>query len=172
MAESSLPAAESELAATRPRLHLFFRVRGWGDESEDLASEVMIRVLAAIRRNEPIGHVGAYCLGTARLVMMERLRRPRDPAPLPEDWEPAAPEPDREDERVPALRKCLDQLVPRDRELVIAYYAEGPGKANRARIAERLGVSLNAIHVKACRLRGAVRRCMESGGRQAGTIEA
>lgn len=122
----------------------------------------MIRVLAAIRRNEPIEHVGAYCLGTARLVMLERMRRPPDPAAFPEGWEPLAPDPEPEDDRVPLLRDCLSELASRDRELVLAYYGDGQGKGNRAQLAERLGVSLNAVHIKACRLRGQVRRCVET----------
>lgn len=154
--------AELDLAAFLPRLQMFFRARGWRHESEDLAGEVVIRVLAAIRRNEAIEHVGAYCLGTARLVMLERMRRPPDPAPFPEGWEPPAPEPEPEDARVPLLRHCLSELGPRDRELVLAYYGEGQGKGNRAQLAERLGVSLNAVHIKACRLRGQVRRCVEA----------
>lgn len=163
MNESSNPA-ESQLAEYHPRVRRFFAARGCHAAADDLASEVIIRVLTAIRRGEAIQHLGAYALGTARLVLLEYFRdKAREPEPLPEGWEPPAREPEEPDrDRIALLEACLGGLAPKDRDLLVEYYGDGGYKPIRARLAERLGVSLNALHVRACRLRGQVRKCVEA----------
>lgn len=161
----TLNPPEHELASYRARLCRYFAVRRCGDVAEDLASDVTARVFEALRRGEVILNLGAYCLGTARLVFLEHIRsKGREPDAFPDGWEPPAPEPiELDEERVEILRGCLGALASKDRELVLAYYGDGQGKSNRARIAEGLGVSLNAVHIRACRLRAQVRQCVESG---------
>ena len=154
---------EHELAAWLPRLQRFFMARGWGHEAEDLASEVTVRVVAAIRKGEAIQHLGAFCLGTARMILLERYRKPPDPVSMPEGWDPAAPEVEAPNQdRIICLRDCLQELEVKDQSLMLEYYADGKGKSNRAALAARLGVTLNAVHIKASRLRGQVRQCVEA----------
>lgn len=155
--------AERQLAEYHPRVLRFFVARGCQGASEDLAAEVVVRVLAVLRRGVVPEHAGAYALGVAKLVLLEHLRdKSREPVSMPEGWEPAAPQAEEPDaERLGLLDTCLKVLDPVDRDLLVRYHGEGKNKEIRARLAEQLGVTLNAVGVRVCRLRAQVRDCME-----------
>jgi len=60
--------------------------------------------------------------------------------------------------RVDALRRCLDRLAPRAKELVWRRYhgAQMPGQ-----IAAGIGWTVNSVQVALTRARGVLRECME-----------
>src|SRR5204862_1836932 len=66
------------------------------------------------------------------------------------------------EQRFECLEFCLEQLSPTDRETIITYYLE----AKRARIdlrqglTERLGVTNNALRVRAHRIRKNLEKCI------------
>ena len=61
------------------------------------------------------------------------------------------------------LEHCLDQLPETDRELILVYY-QGVQRAKiegRTRLAKRLGLSMNALSIRACRIRDKLEACIQ-----------
>lgn len=72
---------------------------------------------------------------------------------------------DDEVEQVDAcLRKCLDILESKDRELVLTYYQkDGQAKIDlRRELAQERGIDTNALRVRMHRIRGSLAQCIES----------
>jgi DNA-directed RNA polymerase specialized sigma subunit len=73
---------------------------------------------------------------------------------------------EQDEKRHECLQQCLRALEQRDRDLICQYYyGEQRAKIeNRHRLAARLGLSANALMIRACRIRrdleACVRRCM------------
>lgn len=143
---------------------------------DDLADETLNRV--ARRLDEEDGHVDAspahYCYLTARFVLLESLRAPGSGAG-------ARALEDRADERRPAatlaspgdaacaqeallscLDRCLALLSAQDRDLILGYYSgEQRVKIERRRgLAARMGVSANALAIRASRIRARLEHCV------------
>src|SRR5262249_22914075 len=67
-----------------------------------------------------------------------------------------------DDLRVICLRECLRGLPKENRELIIEYYRE-EGRAkieDRKALAEKLGISLNALFSRAKRIRDRLEQCV------------
>lgn len=154
--------ADDEIDDLLRRLRMFFANRGARQQTQDLASEVVTRVLAAQAAGTVIDSLTAYALGTAKLVWFEHLRA-RQAAPDGLDLDPAAPEavaPD-DPEAARCLRRCLLHLPPESRRLFMTYVA-GPGKNKdrRAGLAAGLGINTNALQQRISALRATLRRCL------------
>jgi DNA-directed RNA polymerase specialized sigma24 family protein len=164
-------SADPEIAGVeyeelRRRLIKFFEWRG-AFFPEDLADETLDRTARKIDEGEEIEKsVVALALGIAHFVFLETSKQPDSRrAPLEELISvPAPPEHRVEDDdlRVAHLRECLRSLSKEDRELIIEYYwEEGRAKIeNRKALAERLGISLNALFSRAKRVRDRLQQCM------------
>jgi DNA-directed RNA polymerase specialized sigma24 family protein len=144
------------------RLESFFRWKGLGDGAS-LADETLDRAARrladdAVRTEAPM----PFLLGVARFVAMEAQRREVQlrTAEQASGVEP----PDATDEAaVSALEGCLEGLLPAERALVLTYYREGSGRArieNRQRQADSLGIGLNALRIRAFRLRERLEQCI------------
>ena len=131
-------------------------------EADALADEVLDRVAIKIAKGEQIENINAYASAALRFVWLEWLHANPPPPDGGEPPEIAVP-PDipileDEDDRLPCLRVCLGEVVPDDteRELIIGYYDPDPGKKNkehRKDMAERLGLTMTALKVRASRIR-------------------
>ena len=165
----------------RQRLVAFFDRKNCATPDE-LADETLNRVA---RRLDEEGVIecdtpAKYCYIVARFVFMEHLRAAQKHDALladirrqPRGDNPAAPQADDEKERrekvLNCLEQCAAQLEPLNRELIFRYYT-GQGRVkieNRRALAEELGVTVNALSVRACRIRdkleACVRRCVGAG---------
>ncbi len=135
--------------------------------ADALADQTLDRIGEKLAQGEAIRNIASYAAGVARFVHLEYVRRSKDDAvgdDLPEvAVAPDVPVLDDEDGRMRCLRKCLGEVAPADadRNLIVAYYdAEGKNKDNRRRLAESLGLTANALKVRACRLRAKLERCI------------
>lgn len=156
----------------RHRLTRLFAWRGCS-QAEELADETMDRVarkLAAgleVRAADPY----RYFTGVAHLIFKEMLRREmRERAGreairhLPP---PAAP-PAEDERRLHCLQRCLHSLAPESRELIIGFYQgeQGVRIRHRKSMAARLRITVNALRIRAHRLRAklevCVRQCLAS----------
>jgi DNA-directed RNA polymerase specialized sigma24 family protein len=142
---------------------------------DELADETLNR---AARRLEEEGVIeteapAKYCYTVARFVFMEHLRATEKAGALLDDARtssplnhPAAAEAAREKEfaekRLDCLERCAAQLEPRQRELITRYYAgkERERIENRRALAEELGVTVNALSIRACRIRDKLEECV------------
>ena len=129
---------------------------------EDLADEAISRVASQLEKGleiharDPFG----YFYGVARRVVQEAARQEHKDGGLLEEGEPspaaAETEPDEAEARHRCLDHCLARLPPADRELILDFYREDRGQgriAHRKSLAARLGITVNALRIKAHRLR-------------------
>jgi len=145
----------------RRRLIKVFTCRGCG-EAEDLADETITRVTARVPEIAPTyqGDPVLYFYGVAKKVYREWLRRQTRPvsaSPPPRD--------EAEDERVyECLDGCMQKVPEQNRQLVLRYY-ENEKKAKieeRKIIADELGIGINALRIRAHRIRTLLRNCVKS----------
>ena len=165
----------------RRRLVLYFNRKNCSAPDE-LADETLNRVA---RRLEEEGTITSdvparYCYIVARFVLLESLRKQQRQEPLDETATfhppaglvglPDASEENQEREkRWECLERCLRSLEPGNRELILGYY-HGERRAkieNRRAMAEKLRVTVNALSIRACRIRdrleACTRKCLSTG---------
>jgi DNA-directed RNA polymerase specialized sigma24 family protein len=150
----------------RKNLVRFFEWRG-SDAPEDNADETINRIARRISEGEQIRNPGSYCLGVARLLLLEkngeRARQQQVLAELTNSISNSA-EVQQEDARVDCLRDCLQQLPSANRELILQYYC-GDGGAKikiRKNLAARLGIPINTLRMRALRIREELQRLVEN----------
>jgi DNA-directed RNA polymerase specialized sigma24 family protein len=133
--------------------------------ADDLADDTLNRVARRLEEEGGIPDPPArYCYIVARFVFLESLRRPplvAAPVDIP------APATDAAAADTPALDcldRCLAELPPRDRELILAYYVGEPHvKAEqRRRLGARLGLTPNALTIRASRIRVRLEACVSA----------
>ncbi len=158
--------AGAKLEQIRRRLVEILASRGcpepeyWADETTDrVASKV--REVAEGYEGDP----AYYFYGVAKKVFLECMKK-RLPTVSADSIPPAppAPEPDEDEEREhECLERCLGRLPAEDRELILGYYSgDGSEKiAGRNEAARRLGIGLNALRIRAYRIRIALKGCVE-----------
>ena len=151
--------------------------------AEDLADETLNRVA---RRLEEEGTIESetparYCYIVARFVFMEDLRERQRYAGSSDDTLgphslTVRPEIKSEDEQrrldqermLGCLQRCMETLTSENRELILDYYigAQRVKIENRRTMAQRLGITVNAVSIRACRIReklaGCVKQCVDA----------
>lgn len=143
----------------RPRLIRYFVGRGC-HEAEDQVDIVFQRVQEKIRWliDEYEGDPAKYFYGVARLVFLEWLRTQGPKADPP----PSTPPDELDETRHQCLEKCLEKLPAPQRALLLEYYQhEKRAKIEqRKEIAHRLGITINALHIKICRMVSRLEVCV------------
>jgi DNA-directed RNA polymerase specialized sigma24 family protein len=142
---------------------------------EDLADETLNRVA---RRLEEEGRIetetpAKYCYTVARFVFMEYLRQTDreqglrvDLRQVPSNHPDTSDVEDRRQIReqlLDCLDRCTGQLEPRNRQIILRYYVgrEGAKIQNRRALAGELGISMNALSIRACRIRDSLEGCIK-----------
>ena len=152
--------------AIRERLVRIFSARGCF-AADELADETIDRVTrrAGDLANTYSGDPALFFYGVAKKVFLEYTRRPV-PEELPRNLKEKAAPPD-VDEQHSCLDKCLEKTTFEQRKLILAYY-EGAGQERingRKRLQAELGLSSEALRVKALRIRlslqGCVLKCLQ-----------
>ena len=148
----------------RRALVSFFTWRG-AATPEECADETLDRLATRLDRGAVVEDLPSFARGIARLVLLEHWRRP-DGQRLPLEGvgsrhqvtaEPA------DDGALPeCLDRCLGELAPDGRDLILEYYlAEGRKRIDtRKLMARALGVSESALRNRAQRLRDQLERCI------------
>lgn len=152
-------------------------VRKGCSNPDELADETLNRVN---RRLDEEGDIisetpARYCYIVAKFVLLEHLRSQKDAViaidslpPDRKDFISAAPEVDSERVRKEKMLECLDtcasKLDEANRKLIFGYYfGETSQKiAKRREIAADLGISVNALSIRACRIRSKLEDCVKS----------
>ena len=133
---------------------------------EDCADETLNRVARRIDEGVEIKDIGAYCYGVARLVLLETSKAADSKRVALDDVELSSPRPaeDADDDTVEleCLEECLRQLPTDIREIIVQYYSEEKRARinHRKRLAEALGIPLNALRSRAQRTRDKLERCI------------
>jgi len=164
----------------RERLVTYFDRKNCSSPDE-LADETLNRVT---RRLEEEGDIESeapakYCYTVARYVFLESLRSGRDKHVSIDEAsergkrELAASDGDSDREQRERMLDCLDHCTAKlddpSRDIIVRYYhgQEREKIDNRRAMAESLGISVNALSIRACRIRdrleSCVGNCVENG---------
>ncbi len=165
----------------RRRLVVYFDRRNCLTPDE-LADETLSRVAQKFQEQGEITNLSPaqYCYVTAKFVFLEYTRRP-DHSNKSLDELPASgvaaglaatsaeSESAAKEHTLDCLERCLKKLASDESELILAYYqGEQREKIDRRRqIADKLGVSPNALTIRACRIRNKLEACVRSCCEQA-----
>jgi DNA-directed RNA polymerase specialized sigma24 family protein len=152
--------AGEKYQSTRLRLIAIFASRGCR-EAEDLADETINRVTLKLSEiiADYVGDPALYFYGVANKVYQEYLRESRRVIRLPPTRER-----DEDEERVyECLESCMESLPTESRALIVEYY-RGDKSAkieHRKTLAAERGIALNALRIRAHRIRLALQACVE-----------
>lgn len=151
----------------RTRLVSRFRQLGCRD-AEDLANKTFDRVAKKLPQiiDTFVGKREPYFFSVAHFVYKEYLRKPVMMSLTTSDFQqPDLPDPEEllDKEMLDScLKDCLEKLSPNKRELVTDYY-RGKRKVkiqSRQELAERLGIKLSNLRLKAQRIRVTLKECI------------
>jgi DNA-directed RNA polymerase specialized sigma24 family protein len=134
---------------------------------EELADDTLNRVTRRLEEERTItGDAPAqYCYIVARYVLLESLRQRnreqsiKEELPAPRD---ASEEKREAEQRSEALQRCMQNLAFGERTLIVGYY-QGEQRAkieNRRSMAAKLGITMNALTIRACRIREKLETCL------------
>jgi len=157
---------------TRAKLIRFFEWRRC-PSPEDHADETINRVARRLVEGEKILNPAGYCLGVARLLVLEInkecIKQEQALRELPRSTI-TSDQSDESESRIDRLRQCLQKLSPDDYELILQYYhgEKGVKIDCRKKLAERFGVPMNTLRMRALRIRENLQRCFENSQTQCG----
>jgi len=114
-----------------------------------------------------------YCYVVARFVLLEDVRRERRHVQFDDvrhvnavSW-PASADADTDaafvqERRLACLDRCLRKLKPEQQHLIVDYYGDARRQriARRRTLAARLGITMNALGIRAWRIRAALENCV------------
>lgn len=144
----------------RRRLIKIFTCRGCFD-AEDLADESINRVISRVEdiAGTFTGDPALYFYGVANKVHQESIRR--RPIPVPPD---IIDDRDNLEEQSACLDKCMEKLTPANRQLVVQYYQEEKRAKieHRKQLADQMGIALNALRIRAHRIRTTLQLCVQT----------
>lgn len=165
--------AGAKYEAARARLINLFRWRGVAD-AEEAADETLNRAARKIDEGEIVRDISAFIGGIARFVLLEKLKSKDRKNVALEDApasafvrQPEEPENNAADEnRLGCFNHCLREMPDETRRIVVEYYnaaADGAVRIeHRRRMAERLGLEMNALRNRALRARGKLEDCIKN----------
>ena len=142
---------------------------------DDLADETLNRIARRLEEEGSLveGPPARYCYIVAKFVFLEFTREAKrgaahvDALARTVDRARGAPTVDDEERREALLENldaCLERLSRADRDLILDYYrpADESVAARRQALAKRLGLTTNALAIRACRIRTTLERCVRS----------
>ena len=136
-----------------------------------LADETLDRVSRTLEESGRIKVTppARYCYVVARFVLLEDIRKGRRDVPFEETRSGihhartvVTTTDDGVDQSLDCLNQCLDRLKPEDRFLIVEYYRDAKRQRidRRRDLARQLGISMNALGIRAWRLRASLERCV------------
>lgn len=153
--------AAAKYETVRRRLMEIFASRGFPD-ADSLADVTIDRVITKVPQVADgwVGDPLIYFLAVAKKVMLEKRKPPPKKTLLPP---PPPPDPDELEREDQCIERGLQLLPLEDRDLVLEYVSAN--KKQRQEIAERLGITLNALRIRIFQLKKAIRptikECLE-----------
>jgi len=160
----------------RLRLIKIFACRGC-NEADELADETINRVTAKLNDigQTYSGDPALYFYGVAQKVHLEYLRNRPQLREFPLEFKASgqgklAPAPYSTDDierEYECLEKCMERLPRQSRQLVLEYYQDEKRAKidHRKKLADQLGIAVNALRIRAHRIRlqlqGCVQNCLQ-----------
>lgn len=133
------------------------------EEANDVFQEAFLAATRSADTFRPEGNFLAWARGIARNKVLEHFRKSRRLPQLFDEQllgllaDSAGQQDDLLEERRAALADCVERLAPRARQILDLRYADQP--VAPPGIAERLGWTVNAVHVALTRARKFLQEC-------------
>ena len=164
MLDADRERAGNQYEIIRRKLLKFFEWRG-AASPEELTDETINRVARKIEAGEVIRNLPAYVGGVARLVWLESLKeRERERVALEQLPQVSVAEADVDlaNRRLECFEFCLAGLPEKSRELIVDYHREEKAAKIKLRkqLSEKLGIPLNALRIRAHRIRAELEQCV------------
>ena len=176
--DSDRERAGEKYENVRRKLIKFFEWRGCPfpeDDADETVTRVAVKIDQGldIRASDPY----VYFHSVAQYVLKERWKEPgRDAIPFDSLLPSQHPAEDpvesmqeqetrqQQERRLECLNRCMEDLPPKGRELIGRYYdGEGGAKIeNRKQLAQRLNIPMNALRIRAHRMRERLESCVTS----------
>lgn len=134
--------------------------------AEDDADEIINRVTRKIDEGAVVPNVFAYAFGVAKIVLKEVWKESEKirvaTRELPTSTKAAADDPNDHDVKMGCFDSCLERLSQEHRKLIMDYYREDRRAKIQLRreLAEQLRIPLNALRIRAHRVRRALEECV------------
>ena len=139
---------------------------------EELADETLNRVARRLEEEDitEAETPARYCYIVARFVFMENLRRAQNEERSIQEFaigkEPNAQTKeldDRYEQLLFCMQRCIKTLDPAKQDLILNFYTgkEREKIDNRRRLADRLGITINALCIRAHRIRDQLETCVK-----------
>jgi DNA-directed RNA polymerase specialized sigma24 family protein len=146
----------------RRKLVKLFEWRG-NATPEDLADATLNRLARKIDEGETIRNFAGYVGSTARLVWLEALKEQERARGALEELRVLAPQSSTTgSQRVECFEFCLESLPTENRVLILDYYREERSRKIelRKQLAAKMGMPLNALRIRAHRIRVQLEKCV------------
>jgi DNA-directed RNA polymerase specialized sigma24 family protein len=154
--------AAKKYESIRSRLIKIFVSRGL-DTADEAADETINRVARKVSeiRTRYQGDPAYYFYRVGSFIARETLRKEDRHRRALSQVQPSTSVDD--EEEYEQLQECLKKLVSSERDLVLRYYQlENQSKIDhRRKIAEEMGLTRNALAIRACRIRSELLKCVE-----------
>lgn len=156
--------AAEKYEVIRRKLIRLFEWRGC-ECPEDLADRTIERVARRLDEGVKVqSNIFGYFYGVAHLIHKEFLRHAaREQRALERgDWPPRQPDEEPgDDRRIACLRRCLAELPPDQKTLLLRYYqGESSNISNRKDLSKELGIPINALRIRVHRARRKLESCV------------
>lgn len=130
-----------------------------------LADETINRVVRRIEEGESVYNLNGYVYGVAKLVYAESIKTSKRNEAIDEASRLEAPSLNEDldlTKRQTCFDRCLGYLSDEDRETITEYYQFEKGRKieHRKHLAERFGISVNALRIRAHRQRINLEACL------------
>ena len=173
--DSDLEAAAEKYEVLRLKLTRWAVWKGCPEsEADALADEACDRIAVKIEGGEVIENINAYAGTVMRFVWLEWLRKNPIFVPIDDDGGEADdrhgtstedPDDEEDDVYIICLRVCMNEVVTDDgdKQIIIDYYDPDPGQKNkehRKDMAERFGLTMTTLKVRASRIRARLETCI------------
>lgn len=131
---------------------------------DELADETFNRVARHLLEGKEISNPIGFIVGVAKVIAGE-VRRKRKPVSLDDVTEvqqQIEPEPVEPNPRQSCFDHCLAELPSEKRYLIVEYYKHEKGDKikRRQKLADELGIPMNALRIRAHRIRMGLEKCI------------
>lgn len=142
----------------------YFTLKGMSDPIND-AEDALERAGKRILEGVPIPDIDRFCMGIARNIVHERLRKKeREKSAFLHFLENSQNDNTLLERIMKLMKQCFERLPAEDRDLLHSYCKVPPGisrSEHRLQLAEKLKLSIAALRIRVTRLRRALERCVK-----------
>lgn len=135
-------------------------------DAESCADETFDRAMRRIEEGQVVDNLMPYLFEIAHYIVLEMRKKEQKMSKAVIEIQmqprPAPAEPEELNPRLDCFDRCLEELPPESRTFILEYFEdEGEAKIKHHKaMAERLGITLNALRLRAHRIRVALEACV------------